>query len=105
MAPLWYNIGIMKNKVEQYTGYYPVLGRIGTLPMLYLPAYEDYLDVGSCMIAGVDPEDAFDFCDAYIAEAKWRDGSNLTDAQLETIMELESVQQLVLELAGNCLGY
>ena len=105
MAPRLYNIYIMKNKVEQYTGYYPVLGRIGTLPMLYLAAYKDYLDVGSIGIAGVDPEDAFDFCDAYISEAKWRDGSDLTDAQLETIMELESVQQLVMELAGKSLGY
>ena len=105
MAPPWYNVYIMKNKVEQYTGYYPALGRIGTLPMLYLAAYENYLDVGSIGIAGVDPEDAFDFCDAYISEAKWRDGSDLTNAQLETIMELESVQQLVLELAGKSLGY
>jgi hypothetical protein len=52
-------------------------------------------------IAGVNPADAPDFCDAYIESAQWKDSENdLNDAELE---ELNEDEELVNELIQDYL--
>jgi len=51
-------------------------------------------------VADVDTKDYPDFCDAYIEEAEWEDGTSLTDDELE---ELNEDGEFVYEAIMNWL--
>ncbi len=49
-------------------------------------------------VDGVDLKDYPDFCDAYITDACWADGTELTDDELDTVTEDSSlVYEYVIE--------
>jgi len=54
---------------------------------LLIPALGRSIDLNSISVDGIDMEDAFDFCDAFISEAKFSDGfqSFLTSQELDTL--------------------
>lgn len=52
------------------------------------------IDLKSLRFDGIDYRDAPDFCDAYISEASYQDGTPLTDAELD---ELNKDSQFVYE--------
>ena len=72
---------------------------------LYIPTLGRSLDLRSIIIDGVDITDAFDFCDAFVSEALWTDGSHLGNDELETIMDNSDVQQIVMKKAYNFCGF
>lgn len=43
------------------------------------------LDLSSLCIDGIDTGDAPDFCDAFVCEAQWNDGTELTEEEMEMI--------------------
>jgi len=45
------------------------------------------VDMGSIEIDGIDTSDYPDFCDAYISSAKFEDGTDLDEDELETLQE------------------
>ena len=45
------------------------------------------VDMSSIEIDGIDTDDYPDFCDAYISKAKFEDGTELTDTELELLQE------------------
>jgi len=45
------------------------------------------VDMSSIEIDGIDTEDYPDFCDAYISKAKFEDGVELDDTELELLQE------------------
>ena len=45
------------------------------------------VDMGSIDIDGIDTNDYPDFCDAYICGAKFEDGTDLDEDELETLQE------------------
>ena len=45
------------------------------------------VDMGSIDIDGIDTSDYPDFCDAYICGAKFEDGTDLDEDELETLQE------------------
>jgi hypothetical protein len=61
------------------------------------------VDTGSLEVTGVDTRDYPDFCDAYICNATWEDGTELTDAELEQLNETypEVVNEIAFE---SCLS-
>lgn len=50
-------------------------------------------------VDGVDPDDYPDFCDAFFSHAKFEDGTELTDEELEELGEQfgEVINQLAVE--------
>ena len=66
---------------------------------LYIPNLGQILDLSTARIEGIDMADAFDFCDAFISEAKWKDGFSLGADELNIIMEDDAVQMFVHETA------
>jgi hypothetical protein len=48
---------------------------------------EKTLDMRSLRFDQIDYSDAPDFCDAYICEASWDDGTDLTDEELDKLNE------------------
>jgi len=67
-----------------------------TLSIASLP-YPVYID--SVMVAGVDMEDAFDFCDAYASGANFVNGISLNAQQLDTLTDSDKGRELVYKLA------
>ena len=45
------------------------------------------IDVSSIEIDGIDTRDYPDFCDAYMASAEYKDGTPLTDDELDALMD------------------
>ena len=45
------------------------------------------IDVSSIEIDGIDTRDYPDFCDAYMASAEYKDGTPLTDDELDELMD------------------
>lgn len=45
------------------------------------------IDLKSLRFDGIDYKDAPDFCDAYISEASFQDGTPLTEAELDELNE------------------
>ena len=73
--------------------------------LLLIASLGKNLDLSSVSIAGVDMADAFDFCDAFIDSAQWEDGSWLGYDELQIIMEIETIQTLIHEIAGAQVCY
>lgn len=67
----------------------------------------DNVNVVDIEIDGIDMKDYPDFCDAYISDAKFEDGTPLTDEQLEKLQEQnpcafgEAVFDTVLDIADR----
>ena len=57
---------------------------------------EKEVDVNSLTVEGIDPKDFPDFSDAFFASGKFKDGSELTEDELEelTFNEGESLSQM-----------
>ncbi len=56
------------------------------------------LDYSSIDLDGIDTSDYPDFCDAYISYACWKDGTELTDSELDQLNDNSSlVYDLVIE--------
>ena len=45
------------------------------------------VDVGSIEIDGINTRDYPDFSDAYVSAAKWNDGTDLTEAELDELQD------------------
>ena len=45
------------------------------------------IDVSTIEIDGIDMNDYPDFCDAYMASAQYQDGTELTDDELDALMD------------------
>jgi hypothetical protein len=45
----------------------------------------DIKNLGEYDVDGIDTRDYPDFCDAYISWAVWKDGTELTDAELDAL--------------------
>lgn len=54
------------------------------------------VDTNTIELDGIDMRDYPDFCDAYIISAEFKDGTSLTDEEIESI-GAENVQELVHE--------
>ena len=67
--------------------------------LLFIPTLGRILDLSTARVDGIDMADAFDFCDAFISEAKWKDGFSLGADELDIIMEDSAVQMFVHETA------
>jgi len=108
MSALCYTVSIMKNNNTLYiptldSEVAPILAEMDNT--LYIPTLGRSLDLRSIVIDGVDITDAFDFCDAFVSEALWTDGSHLGNDELETIMDNSDVQQIVMKKAYNFCGF
>lgn len=57
----------------------------------------DEVDLKSIKLDDVKTWDYPDFCDAYISEAAFKDGTWLSDEQLEELQELVDVSELACE--------
>ena len=55
------------------------------------------VDMKSIVISGVDKRDCPDYVDAFIQEACFLDGSQLSDSQLETLQENIDMSELAAE--------
>jgi len=55
------------------------------------------VDIKSILISGVDERDYPDFVDAFIQEACFLDGSQLSDSQLESLQEMIDMSELAQE--------
>jgi hypothetical protein len=53
------------------------------------------MKVKSANFEGVEGSDYPDFCDAYIIEAYWEDGSELTEAEIEAIDDVTRYELLM----------
>ena len=47
--------------------------------------YERELDISSVVVDGVRPRDYPDFADAFVIDAQWEDGTELTEQELEVL--------------------
>ena len=57
------------------------------------------INLNSIQVAGIDMDDAFDFCDAFASSGKFEDGTPLTDQELEDFTDSELGRSLVYRLA------
>ena len=57
------------------------------------------LDHSSIEIDGIDERDAPDFVDSYISYAEWKNGTELTDDELEQLNDMSEYQALAQEKA------
>ena len=62
-----------------------------------LPFKNRWVNRDSIQVDGVDSRDYPDFCDAYLSEAQWSDGTDLTEDELAELDE--SMPELSHELA------
>jgi len=54
--------------------------------------------LGSYTIAGIDYDDSPDFCDAFVSEAEWGDGTKLTDEEFDKLNDnKELVYRMVID--------
>ena len=63
----------------------------------------NFSQVTDIMIGGIDMNDYPDFCDAYVEEASFKDGTPLTDEQLDAFNELDETMSYVNENAYSSL--
>ena len=57
------------------------------------------IDYSSIEIDGINERDAPDFVDSYVSYAEWKDGTELTDEDLEHLNNIEEFQALAQEKA------
>ena len=57
------------------------------------------INLNSVRVAGIDLDDAFDFCDAFATFAEFEDGTPLTDSELDEFTDSELGQSLIHRLA------
>ena len=61
------------------------------------------LDYKSMQVDGIDTKDAPDFSDAYISYAEYKDGTELTDEELDELMDSPLGRDLTYELVQDHL--
>jgi len=59
------------------------------------------INLNSVRVAGIDLDDAFDFCDAFATFAEFEDGTPLTETELDKFTDSELGQSLIHRLAGE----
>ena len=57
------------------------------------------LDLINVELEGIDMQDYPKFCDAFISYAEYKDGTPLTDTELDVLMDQPDAMQYVNELA------
>lgn len=55
------------------------------------------VDLKSIALDGVDMRDYPDFCDAYIEEASFKNGTFLNDTELEELQDLVDMNELAMD--------
>lgn len=61
------------------------------------------LHLDNIELEGVSMQDYPKFCDAYISYAEYKDGTPLTDAELDLLMETDSIDQYINETAHESI--
>jgi hypothetical protein len=57
------------------------------------------INLNSIQVAGIDMDDAFDFCDAFASSGEFEDGTPLTDQNLEDFTDSDLGRSLIHRLA------
>jgi len=69
-----------------------------TIRSLPLPVLID-----SIVVDGIDAEDAFDFCDAYVSSATFQDGTPLSTVQLNILTDSDKGRELISKEAYDLI--
>jgi hypothetical protein len=76
-----------------------------TLRKLQGRCYDTDIDVDTVQIDDIYSSDYPDFSDAFVLEAKWKDGTALTEEELRQFNELEQTKYLISELIHENVLY
>ncbi len=60
--------------------------------------------IDSIVVNGIDAEDAFDFCDAYVSSATFQDGTSLSTVQLNILTDSDKGRELICKEAFYACG-
>ena len=59
--------------------------------------------IDSIVVHGIDVEDAFDFCDAYVSSATFQDGTPLSTVQLNILTDSDKGRELISKEAYDLI--
>ena len=59
--------------------------------------------IDSIVVHGIDVEDAFDFCDAYVSSATFQDGTPLSTVQLNILTDSDKGRELICKEAYDLM--
>ena len=59
------------------------------------PLNTDNVDFSSIELDGIDHRDYPDYCDAYVSYAEFKDGTPLTDDQMDELTDIGVAQELM----------
>jgi len=59
--------------------------------------------IDSIVVDGIDAEDAFDFCDAYVSSATFQDGTPLSTVQLNILTDSDKGRELISKEAYDLI--